>query len=113
MQKKILLIVAAFGLAACTNIPIDNQISATRASLTVAQKGAYGYVDQPLVGTPECDKAVLCSKPSIIQKIKLADKSAMIAMDAAEEAKDESSLAIAQTAFKALLEITSNILSEK
>jgi hypothetical protein len=112
-MKKILSVFAVVFLVGCGNIPIDNQIMATRASLTVAQKGALGYVEQPLCGTQEAAGKAICSKPSIIKKIKIADNAAMTAMTAAEEAKDETSLQIAQTAFKALLEITNNILAGK
>lgn len=108
-----LFILPILVLASCSNIPIDNQIHATRAALTVAQKGAMGYVDQPLCGTTEAKSATICSKLSVIKKIKMADSSAMTALAAAEEAQTEEALKIAQTAFKALLEITSNILAEK
>ena len=112
-MNKILCLCAVVALSACGNIPIDNQIAASRASLTVAQRGAFGYVDQPLCGSASAVGKTICSKPSIIAKIKIADNAAMTAQAAAEEAKDESSLAIAQTAFKALLEITNNILAGK
>lgn len=112
-MNKILSVLSLVALFGCSNIPIDNQIAATRAALTVAQKGALGYVDQPLCGTASASSASICSKPSVIAKIKIADNAAMTAMAAAEEAKDESSLAIAQTSFKALLEITNNILAGK
>ena len=79
----------------------------------MAQKGALGYVDQPLCGTVDAVGKSICSKPSVIKKIKLADNSAMIAMEAAEKAQTEESLAIAQTSFKALLEITNGILAGK
>ena len=111
-MKRYTLLALLF-LVGCSNIPVDNQITATRAALTVAQKGAFGYVDQPLCGTVEAKSVQICSKPSVIEKIKIADNAAMTAMAAAEEAQTEESLAIAQTAFKALLEITSNILAEK
>lgn len=111
MKPSILLLTAL--LIGCSSVPIDNQIYATKAALTVAQKGALGYVDQPLCGTLEAETAPICSKPSVISKIKMADNAAMTAMEAAEKARTEESLTIAQTAFKALLEITSNILAEK
>lgn len=110
-MKKILIVCLL--TVGCSDIPIDNQIQATRTSLTEAQRGALGYVDQPLCGTPDGDKATICSKPSVIKKIKMADNAAMVAIEAAEKAKTEESLKIAQTLFHALLEITSNILSEK
>ena len=112
-MKKVLSTLAFIILTGCGSVPIANQIEASRAALTVAQKGALGYVDQPLCGTPEAAMATLCSKPSVIKKIKIADNAAMTALVAAEEAQTEESLKIAQTAFKALLEITSNILAEK
>lgn len=112
-MRKLLSLLALVALVGCSNIPVDNQIHATRAALTVAQKGALGYVDQALCGTPEAEGKPICSKPSVIKKIKIADTSAMTALAAAEEAQTEEALKIAQTAFKALLEITSNILSEK
>lgn len=98
-------------LTACGNIPIENQIYAVRSSLTIAEKGALAYVDQPLCGTASASAASICSKPSIISKIKIADNAAQTAMSAAETAQSEESLAIAQTAFKALLEITNNVLA--
>jgi hypothetical protein len=71
-------------LIGCGNIPIDNQIAASRASLTVAQKGAYGYVDQPLCGSDEAIGKPICSKASVIAKIKIADNAAMAATAVAE-----------------------------
>lgn len=113
LWAAMLLIGASLMLSACGSVPIENQITASRAALTVAQKGALGYVDQPLCGTEAAEGKTICSKPSVIQKIKLADNAAMTAMAAAEEAQTEESLAIAQTAFKALLEITNSILEGK
>ena len=112
-MRNACLILPLLLLTACfaTTVPIDNQIAASRATLTVAQKGAYGYVDQPLCGTAAAVGKTICSKPSVIAKIKMADNAAMTAQAAAEEAKDETSLAVTQTAYKALLEITNSILA--
>ena len=112
-MTKTFLLFLLLTTAACGTVPISNQIYATRASLTVAEKGAYAYVDQPLCGTEAAESSTICSKPSIIKKIKLADSSAQIAIKAAEEAQTEESLAVAQTAFKALLEITNTVLEGK
>ena len=111
MRKLILL--STLLLTACGTVPISNQIYAVRASLTVAEKGAYGYVDQPLCGTEAAEGRSICSKPSVIKKIQIADSAAQTALKAAEEAQTEESLAIAQTAFKAMLEITNTVLEGK
>ena len=110
------LVIAAFlccvavGLSACGDIPIENQIYAAQSTLTVAERGALAYVDQPLCGTEEAEGASICSKPSIIKKIGVADESAQTAIKAAKEAQTEEALGIAQTAINALLEITNTIL---
>lgn len=109
-MRKLLLMATLLAMTACSGVPIENQISAARATLTVAENGAAGYVEQPLCGTAEAVGKSICSKPSIIKKIKIADNAAFTAMAAAEEAQTEESLQIAQTAFKALLEITNGIL---
>ena len=113
-EMKKFVILSTLLLTACgTTVPISNQIYAVRASLTVAEKGAYGYVDQPLCGTESAEGRSICSRPSVIKKIKIADSAAQTAINAAEEAQSEESLAIAQTAFKAMLEITNTVLEGK
>lgn len=110
-MKTLLLMASLFLLSACGTVPISNQIYAVKASLTALEQGAYGYVNQPLCGTPAAVGKSICSKPSIIAKIKMADTTAQTAIKAAEEAQTEQSLAIAQTAFKALLEIVNTVLA--
>ena len=110
-MKKVPFILFLFLLPACGTVPISNQVYAAKASLTALEQGAYGYVDQPLCGTTAAEGKSICSKPSIIAKIKIADATAQTAIKAAEEAQTEESLAIAQTAFKALLEIVNTVLT--
>ena len=60
MRKLILLAFlccVAVGLSACGDIPIENQIYAAQSTLTVAERGALAYVDQPLCGTEEAEGA--------------------------------------------------------
>lgn len=109
-MKKLFSILILTCLSACANVPIENQIYAAQSTLTVAEKGAYAYVDQPLCGTTEAANASICSKPSIIKKIKIADKSAQTALAATKEAQTEESLQIVQTSINALLEVTNTIL---
>ena len=110
---KILVLVMAIALGGCSDIPIDNQLYATKSTLTIVNTGATGYVEQPLCGSSDALNATICSKPSVIKKIKLASKSANTAMEAAFKAKTEEALKQAQTALEALLKIYSDILTEK
>lgn len=110
-MRKILIIFCVGCLTACADVPIENQIYAAQSTLTVAEKGAYAYVDQPLCGTESAEGVSICSKPSVIKKIKIADESAQTALDAAKKAQTEEALQIVQTAINALLEITNTILA--
>lgn len=110
-MKKLLTAVCLLALVGCANVPIENQIYAAQSTLTVAEKGAYAYVDQPLCGTAAAAGKTICSKPSVIKKIKVADESAQTALAAAKEAQTEEALQIVQTSVNALLEITNTILS--
>ena len=108
---KHILLISVVLLTACSNVPIENQIYAAQSTLTVAEKGALAYVEQPLCGTARATGATICSKTSIIKKIKMADNTAHTALSAAKEAQTEEALSILQTSVNALLEITSTILA--
>jgi hypothetical protein len=112
-MKKILSLCAVVFLVGCSGIPIDNQLYASKSTLTILDTGATGYVEQPLCGSPDAKEATLCSKPSVIKKIKMASKAANTSLDAAFKAKTEETLKQAQTAVEAFLKIYSDILTEK
>lgn len=90
-MRRILAILCLLTMTACGTVKSD--IAAVQVLLTASERAATAYASLPL-----CPAPVPCAKTDVLAKIAIADKAAFIAVSAAREAEDKTTLDAARIA---------------
>ena len=102
------VLVGMLTLSGCAYFsPNPNVVATMEASLAAADHGAIAYVTLPTCGTTSGATAKLCSKPQIVEDIRVAATAAYSAVKACKAAENADTIAAAQQAIATFQTIVS------